>query len=97
MATNDFPASVTRYRNKKTGCIYLKLANATDCTNERDGLGVIVYCPCDNEHNIFVRDSAEFFEKFELAETVEADGPSLTCAACGKETNSLKPFCKDCE
>lgn len=68
MATNDYPASVARYRNKKTGGVYLKLANATDCTNERDGLGVVVYGPYDDGNTIFVRDAKEFDEKFELVE-----------------------------
>lgn len=57
-----------KYRNKKTGQIYRHLAMATDCTNSRDGLPVVIYCPDDNEHNIFVRDSAQFFEKFEIVE-----------------------------
>lgn len=57
-----------RYKNKKTGGIYIRLANGIDATNARDGLPVVIYCPDDNEHNIFVRDSAEFFEKFEIAE-----------------------------
>ena len=44
------------------------LANATDCTNERDGLGVVVYGPYDDGNTIFVRDEKEFFEKFEIVE-----------------------------
>ena len=42
-------------------------------------------------------------EQGNVEELLEAIGdfkpmsPALTCAVCGKETNSLKPFCKDCE
>ena len=54
------------YKHKKTGNIYRQLAIATDCTNSRDGVVVVVYCPDDNGHTIYVREQAEFDEKFEL-------------------------------
>ena len=54
------------YRNKKTGNIYRKLAIGVDHTNERDGTLVVIYCPDDNEHTIFVREENEFEEKFEM-------------------------------
>ena len=53
------------YKNKKTGNLYRLLAVATDCTNSRDSSNVIVYCPDDNEHSIFVRDIDEFNDKFD--------------------------------
>ena len=56
------------YKHKKTGNIYRHLAVATDCTNSRDGVVVVVYCPYDNGHEIYVREQAEFEEKFELCE-----------------------------
>ena len=55
-----------RFRNNKSGEIYRHLAYATDCTNSRDGMGVVVYCKDDNEHDIFVRESEEFEQKFTL-------------------------------
>ena len=56
-----------KYRNKKTGGIYRKLAMAIDCTNNRNTM-VVVYCPDDNEHSIYVREEAEFEQKFEVVE-----------------------------
>ena len=47
------------YKNKKTGKIYKLLAYAIDATNKRDGLPVIVYCPDDNGHSIYVREEKE--------------------------------------
>ena len=58
-----------KFKNKKTGGIYRLLAHAIDSTNQRDGLTVIVYCPDDNEHSIFVREEKEFFSKFEPMES----------------------------
>lgn len=55
---------MTRWRNNKTGAVYRWLAAATDSTNARDGLAVVVYCPDDDEHTIYVRELAEFEEKF---------------------------------
>jgi hypothetical protein len=55
-----------RFRNKKTGEIYRHLAYATECTNSINSTGVVIYCKDDNEHNIFVRETGEFEEKFEL-------------------------------
>jgi hypothetical protein len=57
-----------KYRNLKTGNIYRHLAVAVDATNERDGLLVVVYCPDDNEHTIYVREQEEFYTKFEIVE-----------------------------
>ena len=57
-----------RYKNKKTGGIYIRLANGVDATSTRDGLPVMVYCPEDNGNSVFVRDEKEFYEKFEIVE-----------------------------
>lgn len=54
------------FRHKKTGKMYRHLAHGTDCTNSRDGTGVVLYCPDDNEHTIYIRETAEFHEKFEM-------------------------------
>jgi len=56
------------YRNKKTGDIYRFLAFGIDTTNARDGMPVMIYCPDDNEHTIYVREAEEFEEKFDLCE-----------------------------
>ncbi len=48
--------------NNKTGKYYAILHNAIDCTNERDGLDVVVYK--DTNHQIFVREKEEFWQKF---------------------------------
>ncbi len=53
------------FRYKKTGKIYRQLAIAVDVTEARDGLLVVVYCPDDNEHLIYVREQTEFELKFE--------------------------------
>lgn len=53
------------YRHKRTARRYRWLAAGIDCTNSRDGLTVVIYCPDDDEHTLFVRDQAEFYAKFE--------------------------------
>ena len=52
------------YRHNKTGRRYRWLAAGIDCTNARAGLPVVVYCPDDKEHTIYVRELAEFEAKF---------------------------------
>ena len=54
------------YRHLKTGNIYKHLAIGIDCTNSRADTKVVIYCPDDNEHSIFVREETEFYEKFEI-------------------------------
>ena len=54
------------YRNKKNGKRYKRIAIGVDTTNCRDGINVIVYCPYENEHLIYVREQGEFDEKFEV-------------------------------
>lgn len=55
---------ISKVRNKKTGKTYLKLDDAVDCTNERDGTPVVIYTDDDFE-DIYVRAAVEFAEKFE--------------------------------
>lgn len=52
------------YRHNKTGKRYLVLAAAIDATNSRDGTAVTIYCPDDDRNAIFVRETAEFEQKF---------------------------------
>ena len=52
------------HRHKKTGHLYRVIANATDCTNSRDSSAVVVYSR-NGSSDVFVRDAAEFREKFE--------------------------------
>lgn len=54
--------SLKPYTHNKTGNRYFVLYEGIDCTNERDGTLVYVYC---NEHGqVFVREKHEFLEKF---------------------------------
>ena len=53
------------YKNKKNGKRYKRIAIGVDTTNCRDGASVVIYCPCENEHLIYVREQVEFNEKFE--------------------------------
>lgn len=61
-----------KYIHKKTGNVYRHLAVAVDATNARENLPVeqrlmVVYCPDDDEHTIYVRDQAEFEDgRFEV-------------------------------
>jgi hypothetical protein len=72
------------FRHRKTGKMYRHLAHGTDCTNSRDGTSVVVYCPDDNEHTIYVRDTAEFHEKFEM----------VMPPACKCFTDEQRKYCK---
>lgn len=51
-------------RHKKTGKIYSIMSHAIDCTNSRDGEKVVIYT---DGKKVFVREIAEFNEKFEEA------------------------------
>lgn len=59
-----------RFRHKKTGYIYSLLCYARDCTNSRNGTGVVVYCTQDDENTVFVREEQEFFQKFEPIDSI---------------------------
>lgn len=52
------------YKHNKTGNIYFKLFDAIDATNSRDGNSVVVYT--NTQGQVFVRDTAEFNEKFTI-------------------------------
>lgn len=54
--------------NKKNGKEYMVLREGIDCTNERDGLKVVIYLALGVEDKIFVREKNEFLEKFTEAE-----------------------------
>lgn len=59
-----------RVVHKKTGNIYTVITDsAIDCTNERDGTQVVVYC--NVEGMWFVREAKEFWQKFEKKEVEE--------------------------
>jgi len=64
--TGEAPAGPL-YRNRKNGKLYRLLAKAVDCTNERDGLPVVVYAPLDDPGFVSVREEREFQTKFEPA------------------------------
>lgn len=53
------------YRHRKTGNLYWKLTEVVDCTNSRDGTRAVVYCRALSGVAQFVRELAEFEEKFE--------------------------------
>jgi hypothetical protein len=53
-----------KYRHKKSGEIYIKLAEGTDCTNSRDGTPVVIYSKAIHGEPVHVRETAEFYEKF---------------------------------
>ena len=63
------------YKNRKTGRIYQHLLGGIDTTNKRDGSYVEVYCFLENRNLVFVRESIEFKEKFELLEEIFDDQP----------------------
>lgn len=51
-----------KYRNKKSGEIYIVLGEVIDCTNERAGTICTLY---NDGKKLFVREKKEFLEKFE--------------------------------
>lgn len=54
------------YVNKKTGENYRHLAAGVDCTNSRNGTMVVIFCPDDDEHTIYIKEEVEFFEEYEI-------------------------------
>lgn len=52
------------WTNKKNGREYQVIKEAIDCTNERDGLIVVVYICKEVEDKLFVREKNEFLSKF---------------------------------
>lgn len=50
--------------NNKNGREYKVIDEAIDCTNERDGLIVVVYICKEAGGKLFVREKNEFLKKF---------------------------------
>lgn len=63
------------YTHKKTGNLYTLLSEAIDCTNSRDGTRVAIYSPIEDPSKIYVRELAEFKDRFEFAK----DAKPNTC------------------
>ena len=57
------------FRHKITRVVYRYLASAIDRTDSREFTPVIVYCPDDNEHTIYVKEATEFDKEFEFIDT----------------------------
>lgn len=57
--------SAEKYKNKKTGQIYILLREIVDATNSREGKTVVLYIE-PVQHRMYVRDTDEFLEKFEV-------------------------------
>lgn len=54
--------------HKKTGTLYMKMYDAIDVTNSRDGIKVVVYA--NEQDMVFVREKKEFEEKFYIKEPI---------------------------
>lgn len=52
--------------NNKNKREYQVVKEALDCTNERDGLEVVVYICKEIPEKLFVREKSEFLNKFTL-------------------------------
>ncbi|MDR3258519.1 MAG: DUF1653 domain-containing protein [Fusobacteriaceae bacterium] len=52
------------WKNNKKNTFYIVLNEGIDCTNERDGLIVVVYQAKENSSLLFVREKKEFLDKF---------------------------------
>ena len=57
--------STKKYKNKKTGKIYILLREIFDATNGREGKTVVLYIE-PVQLRMYVRDATEFLEKFEV-------------------------------
>ena len=57
---------INRYRNNKTGVVYVATGCALNATNAQNGQRMIVYREptSDDSEHVFVREESEFFEKF---------------------------------
>ena len=54
------------YKHNKTGHLYILQRRGVDCTNERNGTSVAIYCAVGKEAPLFVREWKEFRAKFTL-------------------------------
>jgi hypothetical protein len=62
------------YRHKKSGAFYERLSEVVDATNSRNGTRAVVYCRVDSRGvPQFVRELAEFEEKFERVDAPSAN------------------------
>jgi len=52
------------FKHKKTNNIYSYLGEATEATNGREGINVVIYQDFDG-NNMYVREKQEFEQKFE--------------------------------
>ena len=52
--------------NNKNGRIYQVVQEAIDCTNERDGLAVVVYTCEYAPGKLFLKEKNEFLNKFHI-------------------------------
>jgi hypothetical protein len=61
-------AATMIYKNKKSGKFYIYLGRGIDCTNDRDGIEVVIYTPTQEQITsrfpLCVRYAREFEEKF---------------------------------
>lgn len=65
------------YQHKKTGNRYRHLGIGCDCTDARDGTLVVIYCPLNDEHIIYVRDQAEHEARFDIVPDPEPAQPPV--------------------
>jgi len=56
---------IPKWVNKKTGEMYVIFDIGIDTTNERIGLPVVIYRSVGHSAPVYVRESKEFFQKFE--------------------------------
>ena len=64
-----------KYKNKKTGEIYELLDHALNATNGHAGQAMTIYAKEGNYDTVYVRESKEFNEKFELLKTEPVNSP----------------------
>lgn len=90
------------YRNIKTGNIYLVLSNANDTTNSRDGADCVIYVAKSDVTKTFVRESTEFYEKFEkVHKTIEVANDTVSYQIFGDNSEcslaTIAVCCCNCE
>lgn len=45
------------------------MAVGVECSSAREGTLMVVYCPLDEDHTVYVRDQAEHEERYEIVNT----------------------------
>lgn len=58
------------YRNVETNKIYLHLATGVDLTKGREDALVVIYCPDDEEHTVFVKEQKEFEDEHVICSNI---------------------------